>query len=159
MCTPERATKKPRLRSSRAASGRRRRGSLSQPLAVVALSVPLVGARGFEPPTPRSRTECATRLRYAPEPAAARSRTASTHGGSPLWRALATSSTRFQQESIGQSNSEAEIILCSSNYNGNGQTTLAEAVSRVKHYCNRGGPDSGEDFLSRGAQGPMRNNG
>ncbi len=24
------------------------------------------GARGFEPPTPRSRTECATRLRYAP---------------------------------------------------------------------------------------------
>ncbi len=25
-----------------------------------------VGARGFEPPTPRSRTECATRLRYAP---------------------------------------------------------------------------------------------
>ncbi len=28
----------------------------------------LVGARGFEPPTPRSRTECATRLRYAPMP-------------------------------------------------------------------------------------------
>ena len=27
-----------------------------------------VGARGFEPPTPRSRTECATRLRYAPKP-------------------------------------------------------------------------------------------
>ena len=26
-----------------------------------------VGARGFEPPTPRSRTVCATRLRYAPE--------------------------------------------------------------------------------------------
>jgi hypothetical protein len=26
----------------------------------------LVGARGFEPPTTRSRTECATRLRYAP---------------------------------------------------------------------------------------------
>jgi integrase len=26
----------------------------------------IVGARGFEPPTPRSRTECATRLRYAP---------------------------------------------------------------------------------------------
>ena len=26
----------------------------------------LVGARGFEPPTPRSRTVCATRLRYAP---------------------------------------------------------------------------------------------
>jgi hypothetical protein len=28
----------------------------------------IVGARGFEPPTPRSRTECATRLRYAPFP-------------------------------------------------------------------------------------------
>src|SRR5690606_14036760 len=26
----------------------------------------LVGARGFEPPTPSSRTMCATRLRYAP---------------------------------------------------------------------------------------------
>src|SRR2546430_5748846 len=26
----------------------------------------LVGARGFEPPTPASRTQCATRLRYAP---------------------------------------------------------------------------------------------
>lgn len=26
----------------------------------------LVGARGFEPPTPSSRTRCATRLRYAP---------------------------------------------------------------------------------------------
>src|SRR5262249_9783316 len=25
-----------------------------------------VGARGFEPPTPWSRTKCATRLRYAP---------------------------------------------------------------------------------------------
>src|SRR5438477_11899947 len=28
----------------------------------------LVGARGFEPPTPASRTQCATRLRYAPIP-------------------------------------------------------------------------------------------
>ena len=28
----------------------------------------LVGARGFEPPTPASRTRCATRLRYAPIP-------------------------------------------------------------------------------------------
>ena len=27
----------------------------------------LVGASGFEPPTTRSRTECATRLRYAPK--------------------------------------------------------------------------------------------
>ena len=26
----------------------------------------MVGARGFEPPTPASRTLCATRLRYAP---------------------------------------------------------------------------------------------
>ena len=25
-----------------------------------------VGARGFEPPTPRSRTECSTRLSHAP---------------------------------------------------------------------------------------------
>jgi hypothetical protein len=28
-----------------------------------------IGARGFEPPTPRSRTVCATRLRYAPNKA------------------------------------------------------------------------------------------
>ena len=28
--------------------------------------VVMVGARGFEPPTPSSRTMCATRLRYAP---------------------------------------------------------------------------------------------
>ena len=27
----------------------------------------LVGARGFEPPTPASRTRCATGLRYAPK--------------------------------------------------------------------------------------------
>jgi hypothetical protein len=33
-----------------------------------------VGARGFEPPTPRSRTECATRLRYAPWSASLQSR-------------------------------------------------------------------------------------
>src|SRR5688572_2854981 len=26
----------------------------------------VVGARGFEPPTPRSRTECSTRLSHAP---------------------------------------------------------------------------------------------
>jgi hypothetical protein len=26
----------------------------------------MVGAKGFEPSTPRSRTVCATRLRYAP---------------------------------------------------------------------------------------------
>ena len=26
----------------------------------------MVGARGFEPPTPASRTRCATGLRYAP---------------------------------------------------------------------------------------------
>ena len=26
----------------------------------------MVGARGFEPPTPASRTQCATGLRYAP---------------------------------------------------------------------------------------------
>src|SRR5690606_16832053 len=28
----------------------------------------LVGVRGFEPPTPSSRTRCATRLRYTPRP-------------------------------------------------------------------------------------------
>jgi hypothetical protein len=28
----------------------------------------LVGVRGFEPPTPSSRTMCATRLRYTPTP-------------------------------------------------------------------------------------------
>jgi hypothetical protein len=38
----------------------------------------LVGARGFEPPTPRSRTECATRLRYAPFP------TTEARGGAAL---------------------------------------------------------------------------
>ncbi len=27
----------------------------------------LVGMRGFEPPTPSSRTKCATRLRYIPK--------------------------------------------------------------------------------------------
>ena len=31
-----------------------------------ALQGKMVGARGFEPPTPWSRTRCATRLRYAP---------------------------------------------------------------------------------------------
>src|SRR5579862_9286038 len=30
----------------------------------------LVGVRGFEPPTPSSRTRCATRLRYTPTPPA-----------------------------------------------------------------------------------------
>ena len=35
-------------------------------------SVAMVGARGFEPPTPRSRTVCATRLRYAPRDARTR---------------------------------------------------------------------------------------
>ncbi len=40
-----------------------------------------VGARGFEPPTPRSRTECATRLRYAPKSAARGRATASARGG------------------------------------------------------------------------------
>ena len=35
-------------------------------IAAQARSDGLVGARGFEPPTTRSRTECATRLRYAP---------------------------------------------------------------------------------------------
>ncbi len=29
--------------------------------------IKMVGARGFEPPTPWSRTRCATRLRYAPK--------------------------------------------------------------------------------------------
>src|SRR5579872_1078997 len=38
-----------------------------EPLAMTG-TYPIVGARGFEPPTPRSRTECATRLRYAPLP-------------------------------------------------------------------------------------------
>jgi hypothetical protein len=31
----------------------------------------LVGMRGFEPPTPSSRTKCATRLRYIPKSIAA----------------------------------------------------------------------------------------
>ena len=28
----------------------------------------MVGARGFEPPTPDTPCQCATRLRYAPQP-------------------------------------------------------------------------------------------
>src|SRR4249920_267445 len=32
----------------------------------VAYGIELVGASGFEPPTPRSRTECSTRLSHAP---------------------------------------------------------------------------------------------
>ncbi len=39
----------------------------SETLPTTCESKQAVGARGFEPPTPRSRTECATRLRYAPE--------------------------------------------------------------------------------------------
>src|SRR4051812_8167196 len=35
------------------------------PIAWASLKM-LVGARGFEPPTPRSRTECSTRLSHAP---------------------------------------------------------------------------------------------
>ena len=48
----------------------------------------LVGARGFEPPTPRSRTECATRLRYAPSPprAGARARAVRPYDGPGLLR-------------------------------------------------------------------------
>ena len=34
----------------------------------------LVGVRGFEPPTPSSRTRCATRLRYTPTTPSPRSR-------------------------------------------------------------------------------------
>ena len=41
-------------------------GSPWQPFAVPVVSGSSVGARGFEPPTPWSRTRCATRLRYAP---------------------------------------------------------------------------------------------
>jgi len=53
-----------------------------------------VGARGFEPPTPRSRTECATRLRYAPIPPRRSRATASARGGGTLWRAASASSYR-----------------------------------------------------------------
>src|SRR5204862_6225253 len=35
-----------------------------------ARAAPLVGARGFEPPTPCSQSRCATRLRYTPTVAA-----------------------------------------------------------------------------------------
>ncbi len=55
----------------------------------------VVGARGFEPPTPRSRTECATRLRYAPIPPRRGRATASARGGGTLWRAPRASSTAF----------------------------------------------------------------
>ena len=43
----------------------------------------LVGARGFEPPTPWSRTKCATRLRYAPMKRPSRS---SRYASCPLKR-------------------------------------------------------------------------
>ncbi len=60
----------------------------------VRASKKVVGARGFEPPTPWSRTRCATRLRYAPSTAAraARERRADHEGslddcqGHPTWR-------------------------------------------------------------------------
>ena len=50
------------------------------------LTVPrdrVVGARGFEPPTPRSRTECATRLRYAPSLRFTRTATRAPRTGQP----------------------------------------------------------------------------
>ena len=44
----------------------RRRSAASNPLDHQSIFLDLVGARGFEPPTPASRTQCATGLRYAP---------------------------------------------------------------------------------------------
>src|ERR1700741_3554198 len=40
----------------------------------------LVGASGFEPPTPRSRTECSTRLSHAPTRREMRRKTFATVG-------------------------------------------------------------------------------
>ena len=45
---------------------RRRNGGHSGKTSVAIHTGKLVGARGFEPPTPCSRSRCATRLRYAP---------------------------------------------------------------------------------------------
>ena len=44
----------------------------------------IVGARGFEPPTPRSRTECATRLRYAPRTSSRSFASAKARAAAPL---------------------------------------------------------------------------
>lgn len=52
-------------------------GELRKPLKL------LVGAEGFEPPTPCSRSKCATRLRYAPPMAKSRVR----HGRMPAGKA------------------------------------------------------------------------
>ena len=41
-------------------------GTQSRGRSQVFLREKVVGARGFEPPTPRSRTECSTRLSHAP---------------------------------------------------------------------------------------------
>src|SRR5215813_682227 len=43
----------------------------------------LVGARGFEPPTPRSRTECSTRLSHAPTLCSLRGRAPDRLSSSP----------------------------------------------------------------------------
>src|SRR5262249_35324670 len=57
----------------------------------------LVGARGFEPPTPRSRTECSTRLSHAPTgrdtyptPRAVQSKAGPSNRSSPLGVRLRT---------------------------------------------------------------------
>src|SRR5262249_16659436 len=67
------------------------------------VGVRLVGARGFEPPTTRSRTECATRLRYAPRERAlyaifgpsAKAGAAGSGTGGPLLAAGGAESHRF----------------------------------------------------------------
>ena len=59
----------PRSRTSEASPERRGRSIRLGRSLEDGLALPnRVGARGFEPPTPWSRTRCATRLRYAPEP-------------------------------------------------------------------------------------------
>src|SRR5690606_23308446 len=47
----------------------------------------VVGARGFEPPTPCSQSRCATRLRYAPPTCPSRPPTTACGGRSPISRA------------------------------------------------------------------------
>ncbi len=103
--------------------------------------VKTVGARGFEPPTPRSRTECATRLRYAPSPALRLPWRALRTSGWTLWRARRTSSTRFRQCRLSPGHWHDTVLLQSSHLQEMTEKVLgrpfANSTSRVKYHCNQ----------------------
>src|SRR5262245_4470594 len=87
----------------------------------------LVGARGFEPPTPRSRTECSTRLSHAPTEAKAHCNPAS---GIVLILAVRRSPTGFliQHEFSGNARFEIRRRL-----GGGGFGIVYEAFDRERH--------------------------